>query len=257
MSATNRNGHPRHARDLYQTPISALAPLLATGVVDLSGDVWEPCAGGGEIVRALFNHGVGGSILASDIEPGAWPEYVARVGDDGRHDIIDRPPARVRSRRGNRLTVITNAPYRIPHTDDVCGMRGDTLERMVPEAPSNRVDGVRYRWRDGVAAVFAAADRAGADQIVLGPVRSSWFLGAKCRHELRRYILMNFRVRIFSLTERPRFLDADGVPSKGTDSCDYVWVVADRATSSTPWRPYALLVDLGIASDFRARVGGA
>lgn len=265
---------------MYQTPASAVVPLLASGVVDLSGDVWEPCAGGGAILRALVEHGLCGDLLASDISPqrSAWPDGVECVGEDGRHDIIDVPPAKVArhawpsirskidgmfvtpaSTTWRRLTVITNPPYRIPKSDRVCGMRGDLLEAMVPESPPTRVDGVRYRWRDGVAAVFAAAEAAGATQIVLGPIRSSWWMGAKCRQQLRKHILMNYVVRVFSMVERPRFLNAKGVPSKGTDSCDYVWLVADRAGLERPWRPYATQIDLALAEQFAAAAdfGGA
>jgi len=60
-----RSAFPRHDRDFYRTPASAVVPL----VPHLSGLTFdEPCCGDGALIRHLQSHGLT-CVRASDIAP--------------------------------------------------------------------------------------------------------------------------------------------------------------------------------------------
>lgn len=225
MSSTNR-GTERAPRDCHQTPPEVTRQLLSANVVDLAGDVWEPCAGSGymarEIRAGMLREGKAGAMLyTSDVCPGKpiLGEEIFKI--DITTDHI-RQGQHLTGWGHPRLTVMTNPPYQVESATTMQGMSGELLDIMVPKCSGGR--------RDGVALTFAAAVNAGASQIVLGPIRTGWWMGAKCRVELRRRIMLEWNVTLYSMTKRPRFLDEDGVPAKGTDSCDYMWLIAERGS---------------------------
>lgn len=226
MSATGRSdARQAHPRDLYQTRLEDFAPLLEAGAVRLNGQVWEPCAGRGAMVRALIGHGVDASrIIASDVTGlHDVPDAVIRAGDAGRLDLTGVAAGALIHgvERDGWLTVITNPPYRVPDASTMCGLRGELLDMMIPRAGRE--------GRDGVAMAFAAADNAGADQIVLGPVRVGWLRGSQRRIRLRHWILVEWDISTYGLPRRPRFLDPEGRPAgSGTDSCESEYIVATR-----------------------------
>ena len=63
MSSTNR-GSERKENDFYETPISAIEPLIPY-IKMLPGPFWEPACGNGAIVKKLRHNGMG--CLGSDI----------------------------------------------------------------------------------------------------------------------------------------------------------------------------------------------
>lgn len=83
----------RSPRDYYRTPPEAVEPLLPF----LGVEIWfaEPCAGSGDLIRALEVHGHH-CEFAGDLEPGAqgiaWGDALEYKADDGVEIIITNPP---------------------------------------------------------------------------------------------------------------------------------------------------------------------
>jgi hypothetical protein len=90
-----RSWFPRRKGDVYDTPASAVVPLLP--YLARSVCFAEPCAGSGELIKHLMKHGHT-CRLASDIAPRAENIYQQALGTLARHDfdgidmVITNPP---------------------------------------------------------------------------------------------------------------------------------------------------------------------
>ena len=65
-----RSNFKRRERDFYPTPWEAVKPLVRHLPPRLN-NVWEPCAGKGDLIGVIDYYRPGGNWLATDIEPQA------------------------------------------------------------------------------------------------------------------------------------------------------------------------------------------
>lgn len=88
-----RSDFARRPQDCYDTPPEAVVPLI--GHLPRDVGFWEPCAGKGDLARALHPHA--NCLFASDIEP--------------RHPDIARRDALQESAGMLERMIITNPPW--------------------------------------------------------------------------------------------------------------------------------------------------
>jgi hypothetical protein len=95
--------------DYYQTPPHATLALLSAE--KLPHRLWEPCAGGGAMVRVLRN--AGHHVIASDIVQRDFPldsvtDFFDAVAPEGCEAIVTNPPFRLAAQ------IVARALYLVP-----------------------------------------------------------------------------------------------------------------------------------------------
>ena len=86
----------RRAQDAYDTPESAVLPLLRH--LPKKGTFWEPCAGSAELIRHIISYHDEWTAWASDVEPRAD----GVIGADALGDYLPQ---------GDFDCIITNPPW--------------------------------------------------------------------------------------------------------------------------------------------------
>lgn len=82
------SGYERKERDLYETPAWVTEALLPH-IQHIDGDIWEPAAGSGKMVRVLANHRM---VWADDISEGRDFLEAKEIPAIGIGAIITNPP---------------------------------------------------------------------------------------------------------------------------------------------------------------------
>jgi 16S rRNA G1207 methylase RsmC len=80
MSATNR-GSERKLNDFYATPIDCVENFIDKYSGKIEGDILEPSAGNGNIIKALRNKNIKGNIMALELREEEY-ESLNKISDE-------------------------------------------------------------------------------------------------------------------------------------------------------------------------------
>lgn len=100
----DKNNKEREALDYYSTPTEEVENILS--IIKIDGSILEPCAGGGHMLKGIYNIIPDANVIATDIKDRGCKDYDIKTGKD--YDFIsDNYPI------NNIDYIIMNPPYSV------------------------------------------------------------------------------------------------------------------------------------------------
>ena len=100
----DKNNKEREALDYYSTPTEEVENILS--IIKIDGSILEPCAGGGHMLKGIYNIIPNANVIATDIKDRGCNDYNIKTGKD--YDFIsDNYPI------NNIDYIIMNPPYSV------------------------------------------------------------------------------------------------------------------------------------------------